>query len=150
MELRWWKSLHWLLLHLDDPESGMTPHSWHSTVHLRASSGLAHLCHTPAPLERNTHPFVSALLLVVLWQKLKWRWPNVLRCKAVQPRVLGAPAGSPQRMPRSPWGEECRRVLAAVASSLSSMEGVGSHIFSYTESHFSPFSGSFSFSNEIR
>lgn len=68
-------------------------------------------------------------------------------CHTVQPWVPAAPARPPQREPGFLWGEGHRGLLAAVASSLSCMEGVGSHMWSYTESCFSPFSGSSCLSN---
>lgn len=98
---------------LGDPGSGLTLHSRHFTVLLGASWAFTHLCSTPAPPERNTHPFVSVTLLVVLWQKHKRRWPNLPCCNAVQPRVLGAPAGPPQRAPRPPVGRGVPRALGS-------------------------------------
>lgn len=49
-----------------------------------------HLSSSSAPQERVKDPFVSALLLVVSWQKYKWRWSNLPCWNVVQLWVLGS------------------------------------------------------------
>lgn len=73
-----------------DPGSVLTSHSWHFTILLWPSWGITHLSSTSGPQERTMHPFVSALLLLVLWQKNKWRWPNLPHWNVVQLWVLGS------------------------------------------------------------
>lgn len=109
-------------------------HSWHFTVLWWASGGFTHLRSTPAPPGRNPHPFV--VLLVGLWQKHKWMWPNLPGCGHRSRELqLGLPA---ERQPLHGAIQGCRGLLAAAASSLASPEGAGSHAFGYAESQFSP------------